>query len=270
MNSEEGVKERIRRRILEATDADDLARIRQQLKDDGEKPGTIDAVVYELRKKGHLRFDESKTGFPKMTTGKEIIPAMHSFIEEVYVPRPVDGRDGYWDGYEAGTCRARQDLFLSIMALQQLSSLGVQQAQPLVAMAKELRAEVNPYEVAQAASQQVLSSSMPQILSAVKQQAAPRSPDPWDDMMVRVVEPMIQLMMGTVMGGFMPGGIMPMGMGHFGQAMPGYPMPGQAAPPPGWTAPGTQPPPPGQPGFQPQPRGNQVTEDEVKEAFGDV
>jgi len=266
MNGEEGVKERIRRRILEATDADDLARIRQELKDEGEKPGTIDAVVHELRKKGHLRFDESKTTFSKMATGKEIIPAMHSFIEEVYVPRPIDGRDGYWDGYEAGTRRARQDLFLSIMALQQLSSLGVQQAQPLVAMAKELRAEVNPYEVAQAASQQVLNSSMPQILSAVKQ-AAPRSPDPWDDMMVRVVEPMIQQMMGTVMGGFMPGGMMPMGMG---QPMPGQPTPGQAPPPPGWTAPGPQTPLPGQPGFQPQPGGNQASEDEVKEAFGDV
>ena len=266
MNSEEGVKERIRRRILEATDADDLARIRQELKDEGEKPGTIDAVVHELRKKGHLRFDESKTGFPRMATGKEIIPAMHSFIEEVYVPRPVDGRDGYWDGYEAGTRRARQDLFLSIMALQQLSSLGVQQAQPLVAMAKELRAEVNPYEVAQAASQQVLNSSMPQIMSAVKQ-AVPRSADPWDDMMVRVVEPMIQQMMGTVMGGFMPGGMMPMGVG---QPMPGQPMPGQAPPPPGWTAPGPQTPLTGHPGFQPQPGGNQATEDEVKEAFGDV
>jgi len=268
MNGEEGVKERIRRRILEATDADDLARIRQELKDEGEKPGTIDAVVHELRKKGHLRFDESKTTFSKMATGKEIIPAMHSFIEEVYVPRPIDGRDGYWDGYEAGTRRARQDLFLSIMALQQLSSLGVQQAQPLVAMAKELRAEVNPYEVAQAASQQVLNSSMPQILSAVRQHATPQSPNPWDDMMVRLIEPLIQQMMGTVMGGFMPGGMMPMGAGQPGQPMPGQPMPGQS--PPGQTMAGWQAPTSGQPGFRPQPGGNQASEDEVKEAFGDV
>jgi hypothetical protein len=265
MNGEEGVKERIRRRILEAINADDLARIRQELKDEGEKPGTIDAVVHELRKKGHLRFDEAKTGFPRMTTGKEIIPAMHSFIEEVYVPRPIDGRDGYWDGYEAGTRRARQDLFLSIMALQQLSSLGVQQAQPLVAMAKELRAEVNPYEVAQAASQQVLNSSMPQILSAVRQHATPSSSNPWDDMMVRLIEPLIQQMMGAVMGGMMP-----MGAGQPGQPMPGQPMPGHAAPPPGQSMAGSQGPPAGQPGFQPQPGANQATEDEVKEAFGDV
>jgi hypothetical protein len=265
MNGEEGVKERIRRRILEATDADDLARIRQELKDEGEKPGTIDAVVHELRKKGHLRFDEGKTTFSKMATGKEIIPAMHSFIEEVYVPRPIDGRDGYWDGYEAGTRRARQDLFLSIMALQQLSSLGVQQAQPLVAMAKELRAEVNPYEVAQAASQQTLNSSLPQILSVVKQQATPRSADPWDDMMVRLIEPLMQQMMGTVMGGMMP-----TGMGQPWSGAPGQPMPGQAAPPPGQPMAGHQGPPAGQPGFQPQPGGNQATEDEVKEAFGDV
>jgi len=54
------------------------------------------------------------------------------------------------------------------------------------------------------------------------------------------------------MGGFgMPGGIMP---GAPGQ--PGQPSPGQ---------------PPGQAGFHPPATGaNQATEDEVKEAFGDV
>jgi len=59
-------------------------------------------------------------------------------------------------------------------------------------------------------------------------------------------------MMGSFMGGFgMPGGMMPGAPGQPGQAPPGQP--------------------PGQAGFHPPAQGpNQATEDEVKEAFGDV
>jgi len=252
MSNEEGIKERIRRRILEATDADDLTRIRQQLKEEGEKPGTIDAVVHELRKRGLLKFDDTRPSSAKSGMSKDLVPAMQSFIEEVYIPRPVDGKDGYWDGYEAGTRRARQDLFLSLMALQQLSSLGVQQAQPLVAMAKELRSEVNPAEVAQATVQQALSTILPQILSTVREQAVTSSPDPVGSMMTRLIEPYLQQMMGMFMGGFgMPGGVM---TGSPGQ--PGQPPVGQ---------------PQGPHGFRPpMPGAGQATEEEVKEAFGDV
>jgi len=97
---------------------------------------------------------------------------------------------------------------------------------------------------------------MPQILGTVKSQAVNASPDPMGAMVTRLIEPylqqMMQQMMGSFMGGFgMPGGIMP---GAPGQ--PGQPSPGQ---------------PPGQAGFHPPATGaNQATEDEVKEAFGDV
>jgi len=255
MNNEEGVKERIRRRLLEAADADDLTRIRQQLKEEDEKPGTIDAVVHELRKKGLLKFDDSRPSSSRSGTPRDLVPAMQSFIEEVYVPRPVDGRDGYWDGYEAGTRRARQDLFLSLLALQQLSSLGVQQAQPLVAMAKELRSEVNPSEVAQAAAQQTLNAALPHILSTVREQAVAASPDPVSSMMTRLIEPYLQQMMGMFMGGFgMPGGMM--GSTPAQPRQPQQPPPGQ--------------PPQGQVSFRPPPGPGQATEEEVKEAFGDV
>jgi hypothetical protein len=101
-------------------------------------------------------------------------------------------------------------------------------------------------ETAQLAAQQVISQAMPQILGAVREQSASRSPNPVGDMMVRLIEPHLQNMMGTFMGGFgMPG----MGM---------MPTPGQAPQPNG-------------PSFQQTGQGfKQATEDEIKEAFEDV
>jgi len=60
-------------------------------------------------------------------------------------------------------------------------------------------------ETAQLAAQQVLSQAMPQILGAVKDQAVTASPNPMGDMMVRLIEPQLQQLMGTFMGGMMPG-----------------------------------------------------------------
>ena len=108
-------------------------------------------------------------------------------------------------------------------------------------------------EVAQAAAQQTLSAALPQILSTVREQAVASSPDPVTSMMTRLLEPYLQQMMSTFMGGFgMPGPMMPGAPGQPGQ------------PPPG------QPPQPGQDSYRSPPGFQEVTEDEVKEAFGDV
>jgi hypothetical protein len=109
-------------------------------------------------------------------------------------------------------------------------------------------------ETAQLAAQQVISQAMPQILGAVREQSASRSPNPVGDMMVRLIEPHLQNMMGTFMGGFgMPGTGM-MGVPQ----QPVQPQPGQ-------------PPQPDKPGFQQTGQGfKQATEDEIKEAFEDV
>ncbi len=77
------------------------------------------------------------------------------------------------------------------------------------------------YETAQLAVNQVISQMMPQILGAVREQAADRSPNPVGAMMTRLLEPHLQNMMRTFMTGFgMPGmGMMP--------PQPGQPIPGQ-------------------------------------------
>jgi len=75
-NESEGVKERIKTRLLEAVDEESLSRICQELKDKGEKPSSIDACVSELRKKkGQLKFASAGGDFHPIKIGKsETIP----------------------------------------------------------------------------------------------------------------------------------------------------------------------------------------------------
>jgi len=111
-------------------------------------------------------------------------------------------------------------------------------------------------EVAQAAAQQTLNAALPQILSAVREQAVANSPDPVSSMLTRLIEPYLQQMMGMFMGSFgMPGGMM--GSTPVQPGQPQQPPPGQ--------------PPQDQPIYhQPAPGVEPASEDEVKEAFDDV
>ena len=112
------------------------------------------------------------------------------------------------------------------------------------------------YETAQLAAQQVVSQAMPQILGAVKEQSADRSPNPMGAMMTRILEPHLQQMMSNMMGSFMRFG----GPGM----MPGMGM----APPPG--QPYQQPPSPGfQPGPQPSGATKEASKEDVEEAFNE-
>ncbi len=99
------------------------------------------------------------------------------------------------------------------------------------------------YETAQMAVQQVISQMMPQILGAVREQAADRSPNPMGAMMTRLIEPYLQNMMGTFMGGF---GMMP-------------PQPRQSAQP--GPAQGQSP--------SSGTTGRQISKEEMEEAFND-
>jgi len=109
-------------------------------------------------------------------------------------------------------------------------------------------------ETAQLAAQQVISQAMPQILSAVREQGTSRSANPMGDMMVRLIEPQFQNLMGTFMGGFgMPGmGMMP----PAGQAPPG-----QTYRPPASSG--------NQPGPQPSGTASEASKEDIQEAFND-
>ncbi len=123
-------------------------------------------------------------------------------------------------------------------------------------------------ETAQLAAQQVISQAMPQILGAVREQAADRSPNPVGAMMTRMIEPYLQQMMGTFMGGMMQfgqnPGMMP-GMAPPGAVPPQgvQPNPGQANTKAGQPASGNQPQSPQFGGVE------QASKNEIEEAFDD-
>ncbi len=114
-------------------------------------------------------------------------------------------------------------------------------------------------ETARAAADQVLNQAMPQILDAVQKSNTPvnKTADQDGAMVSRMFEPYLQQCMSQMMGGFMNVGQMP------GQPqMPGTP--GQSGQP----QPGQSP--QGQPGFSSPPGTKPATDEEIKEAFGDV
>ena len=123
-------------------------------------------------------------------------------------------------------------------------------------------------ETAQLAAQQVLSQAMPQILGAVKSQAVTASPDPVGSMMTRMIEPVLQQMMGTFMGGMMQfgqnPGMMP-GMTPPGSVPPQgvQPNSGQTNTKAGQPIPGNQPQSPQFGGVE------QASKNEIEEAFDD-
>lgn len=105
-------------------------------------------------------------------------------------------------------------------------------------------------ETVQQAIHGVISQMMPQILGAVREQAADRSPNPMGAMMTRIMEPHLQNMMGSLIAGFgTPGmGMMPPGQAH----------PGQFYQPPGF-----------QHGPQSLGQTKEISKEEIEEAFNE-
>jgi len=135
MASEEsqGVKDYIKERLLAATDEESLREIRKQLRDEGKKPGSVDACVFELRKQGHLRFGNSH---PASTAVVKAQP-VERLIQETRLPDIIDGNAPVFD---AGVQYGMSCILIGVRVAQELSKMGIEQAGPLIKMAQELRA----------------------------------------------------------------------------------------------------------------------------------
>lgn len=133
-NDNQGVKDRIKTRLLEATGGDDLRRIRQELKDQGEKPGSVDACVSELRKQGHLKFNGKTTAITKSMP-------VEAIIENLPWPVDVDGHTN--PVFIAGMKYEALNIVRGIRLAQEISALAISQAQPLIKMAQEMRPDAS-------------------------------------------------------------------------------------------------------------------------------
>jgi hypothetical protein len=199
-NNEEsvGVKERIKGRLLEATSEDELKRIRQELKDQGEKPGSIDACVSELRKQGHLKFNGKTLAITKALPVEAIVENL---------PWPVDV-DGHVDGaFVAGMRYEAMNVIRGIRLAQELTKLGIDQATPLIKMAQEMRQTEG--QVAKETGIAMGSEIAGRMFDFMEQRLPQKSdiamaPKPFEGVMARTMETMMNRLLG-ITGGGQPG-----------------------------------------------------------------
>lgn len=197
-----GIKDTIKLRLLEATDDDSLRSIRTGLKEEGFNPGSIDACVSDLRKQGHLKFNAAA-----LAKTDKALP-IEGLIKELALPDIVDGQKAIFD---AGVSYGMRSILIGVRIAQELSSMGIAQAWPMLAMAKELRMGDNQaLQAANAASERVLANVMPQLASlraSVNTPKPPTAPPPKtvDEAFVRPINKIMERMVDMTMDRMMPG-----------------------------------------------------------------
>jgi hypothetical protein len=190
--------------------------------------------------------DVTPPGEPKpMSVIKRQQSPLEVLIKDLELPALVDGQAEVFD---AGVQYGVRSVLIGVRVAQELSAMGVQQASPIIQMAKEMResegqaARIIAGELAQATLE-----SNKEILGTIRSQAIAQSPNPMLAMMTQAMGPMFSQAMGNLLTMFQP-------------------KPRQPAP-----QPGPQPSQADQPGVQPatgpQLGVQQATEEEVKEAF---
>jgi len=116
--------------------------------------------------------------------------------------------------FTAGVKMGMSLVVLGVRVAQELSSVGVQQARPLIAMSKEMRAgEIAAAQVASKETaiemagniQDYFGPALSELGSRVDDMSRPKvaeGPDPMKSMMVRTFEPIMQQMIGGLLPGF--------------------------------------------------------------------
>jgi len=198
-----GVTAEIREALLSGASEEELVK-------EGYNAGSVRVVSFELDK-SKLRkrpSKNSKTPPPKdlQVFAKGSPP--EAIVESLEVPSDLDG------SFRAGMRFGMMSIISGIRIAQELSQIGVQQARPLVEMARDMRqGEAN---AAKAASTEAaynvanqLNASIQPALQEIEgrlnslQQPRVSSGNPMSDMMVRMMEPMVQ----NVVSKFTPGAL---------------------------------------------------------------
>ncbi len=179
----------------------------------GYNASTVRVVANNLRKEKRIpakgkgaRVGEAAEPTRMQTRGKAT--AAESIIDAIALPE-----DGDLPGFVAGTRFGMNLMIVGVRMAQEIASIGVQQAKPLIAMSKEMR--TGEREAASLASQEAamkvgalimgdLGPQMAAMEGKVEGMSKPTSTNPMLDMMVRAMEPLIKNVMGSMPG--MPGG----------------------------------------------------------------
>lgn len=191
----------------------------EELIADGANPGTVRVTAQELEKEGlRKRPPKPPKGTKELTApkagGLQIFAKgspPEALVNAIEIPDGVGDLKKFEQGLKFGA----SVLIMGVRLAQELSSIGVQQARPLVEMAKDMRsgeaaaAKNAAGEAAMTAAGMVQQNLQP-YLSKITGGGGGEG-DPMKRMMTRVMEPLLKSVMGRVIPGVQPGAGTPEG-----------------------------------------------------------
>jgi hypothetical protein len=199
----------------------------EDLKDAGKNPGTIRICAQELERDGYRKRPPKKaqTAITKAAQSNMKVFSKAGPPEALLdsISLPMEGREAQI--FENGLKSGMSLVILGVRVAQELSSIGVQQAKPIMEMAKSMRegeavaAKTSASEAAQEAAVNVSRVFAPAIealqetVSSLDEKTSKASSNPLQDMVARTMEPLFKNMMNMMMPG----------MGGMGGMMGGQP-----------------------------------------------
>jgi len=169
-----------KRRFAEASDDETLDMVDDQLREEGYAPEKIKPRKSERRKE--LQKQSRVTTAVARSTGGQL--SAEEIVNNLPWPTSVDGEVN--PVFVAGMRYEAMNVIRGIRMAQQLNQMGLEQAKPVIEMAKEMRqSEGQAAQTIAAQLGQVTLQSNQQILSAIRELAAaqsqeqPSGVDPW-------------------------------------------------------------------------------------------
>lgn len=196
-NKDEGKMQYIRKQLLEARSDDELEEICVQLKaEPGVNPGTVDSERSKLKKKGALQFKPETTKAVAVTKPMPV----EALMKDLTLPPMVDGTRYIFDsGVEYGM----KSILIGVRVAQELSKMGIDQAGPIIRMAQEMRQTEGQVakETGLAMGGEIAGRLFDFMDQRLPQKAdIAQSPKPFEGLMARTMETMINRMTGQMFG----------------------------------------------------------------------
>ncbi len=165
--------------------------------------------------------EQEQTGLTKASgrTPASKAGSLDNAIEKLMVPVVPEAYNGmamaYWEGFNKGVSYGANTILVGIRSAQELSSLGISQATPLIKMAQEMRqAEGQAAQVIAAEMAGAVMQGNQQLMGAINNlaQSSQSKPEDSKNPMMEVVadsmKPYLQQIMEKLMGGML-GGLQP-------------------------------------------------------------
>ena len=197
-NKEEGKTQYIRKRLLEATSEEELEQVCTELKADPDiAAGSVDAEKSKLKKKGSFQFKPETTKAVVVTKPKPL----EELMKDLKLPPVADGTRYIFDsGVEYGM----KSILIGVRVAQELSSLAIAQARPLIDMAKEIHPDTG--QIAKETGVAMGGEIAGRMFDFMEQRLPQKSdiamaPDPMKGLAARTMETIMNQMTGMMFGG---------------------------------------------------------------------